>query len=563
MIKRWIALVLVLCMALSLVGCGKKQEQKQEKPIIAVEKDYTSENALSIYSAIDAAKKMKDFRFRYLVNTLDEESNDAKSNRLAMEGVCFASTKQASIKVKLEGKELTELVIDGNACYLNVKTCANTLAELMATLSQEDGKELSEELSTLAKGFETEFVRFELKEDIWTSLEGDTAAQVKSLLNGIYESVRKETEPLVTTEETTCTLSLTGESLLQTLRQLTEHMLGEQKNYEGFFVQWLQDNFSTELDELGWMPEDIVGNRWEDWNELDEKLGEQGETEDWSVSFVTCGDEQSGYTMDVTRLMDKHLNNYLELRPATAEPVSVPEQSVNHLDCVENLTYLLSDWQIYNNYAYQEDDYSSFTDEYDDGEGNAMLEQFLAQGDDEEESDTVETQAISGTKDIVLTAMTTEDGKALNVPILAKYNRAEVGNNEQGVNDVFISTDGYALEYTVLEGQELTNAAQRNAKLYESNYKNDWGYEITNKTSAVKTSADGKVAMAGMSYYDSDEEQDVTVITGAFAVDGTEEQIVGFDLFVYSKQVTEKECKAMQELFTYLGVEAPIELAKN
>lgn len=127
---------------------------------------------------------------------------------------------------------------------------------------------------------------------------------------------------------------------------------------------------------------------------------------------------------------------------------------------------------------------------------------------------------------------------------------------------MFQSSNGYVLEYVAAERRDLAKVAKENADMYAEDFRENWGYPTVTEPSQSILSANADAAMAGLAYHNVDVDQDVTVITGCLDVENSNEMLY-FDLFVYSKSVTDKEISAIGDLLQVLGTELPVEIIKN
>lgn len=566
MLKRVTALCLVFAMLLALVSCGVKSEGGDgSSSVQGVDKTYASDSAMDVFDAIQAVKNTKDCTFHLQMNTLDAESGEVSKTKYDLTGAWYTSTKQAYMEVSMEGEPFTTIVIDGNMLYVDAASAANALADRFAALDTEDSADYVEDLQASAQAFETDYLSFTLTEDPWTTLDGDSFSSMKQEMQTVYEAIQKSTQDQVKQEDSTCSITLGLGDLQDVFLTVTGSLTENKSAYQDFLTTYLEQNFDSFLTAAGGTPADYLDTRWAEYEELNSSLSSlaaDGSWNDWTMKLITCGDESSGYTLDFYDYNYKSMNYCLTVVPAEAADVQVPEKSSDHGNFDEQLATVYNNLNIYNNLAYGgvEDDYSDTYSDDEDADGSAAYN-----WDDLEDTEVVEeieTSAISDYQNIVSTDMVTDDGIAITVPVFAKYDYAEAGKTSQGVNDVFVNTDGYVMQYVSIDNQDSKTFVQENVDTYVSTFQEDWGYEITQQASDLVQSADGKVTAAGMGYYDTDEGQEVTVITGCIQVDGSS-YLMGFDLFLYSKSVTDNEIKSVQELFNYWGADVPVNLVKS
>ncbi|MCD7838308.1 MAG: hypothetical protein LUG65_05285 [Clostridiales bacterium] len=565
--NRIIAFVLALAMVLSLAGCGGSSSGDSSADSSAgstatVTKTYTSETALDVFETIEAVLALEDFTFTLQVNALDEETGEAASTNMTLTGEWYASVRQASLTVTMaNGETLTTMLVDGDQLYVDVVAASNYLSERFKDTDEVDSDYFVEELADLAESFPTDYILIQLQEDPWTTLDGSGFAAVKELLENVYKSVKKATADEVSTSSSTCTLSL-GLGTLQTqLLKVYESLVEDKSTYQDFLSDYINQNFSALLDASGWTMADLMDTIWSDYEETYEELVEldaYGDWNDWTMKLVTCGDEESGYTLDLTDCRDDSVNYCLNVYPAVEDAdltIDAPDESTEYSTMSEDVFTVFMDAIICRNYLEGFDD-DEDEEDYDDEDYEDYFD------DDEEEtvvSDELETTAIEGYDRLVATEMVTDDGVTVTIPVMKKYDTVEVESGESGVVDIFLYTSNYQMEYSniVTDSRSIEDITEENLEIFVSTFQEDYEYALTQEASDVVTAADGSACVAGMAYYDEDEECDVTILTGNIAVEGSD-YVIGFDLFIYNDSLSKKEKNSIADFLTYLGLEAPV-----
>lgn len=558
--NRIIALLLVLTMALSLAACGKSAPADSSAPDTPVEKTYTSDQAMDVFETIETVRELKDFTFDLQINAVDSETGEATKTMAVLTGECYASSKQAAFTATMpNGEVFTDVVVDGNLCYVDIVAAAKYLAGAFERMDDADGEFFRDELTELAKEFPTNYVTFQLKEDPWTTLEGEAFAGVKQLLADVYESIKKDTAAKVKTDSSTCTLSLGLGDLQKEWLKVTGSLTEEKAAYQEFLIGYIEDNFSDLLNASGWTMTDLMDTVWSEYEisyEDMSALEANGAWNNWTMKMVTCGDEADGYTLDFTKCDNKPVNYFLQAYPAEAQAIAVPEESTYYAESSEmagNVFGVYMDALTYRNLsAIEDDDLSEYAEEAELDDNGASV------------SDEIDTTPIEGYKRILATDMVTNDGKSVAVPVLAKYDSLEVQNIGTGVNDILQQTTGYDLEFSNINvsGRTPEEIVQQNVEIYADTFQNDYGYEITQDASSVVAAEDQSAYVAGMSYNDSDYGYEITVITGVIPVEGSDNAIA-FDIIVRSKPVTKNEVNSIQDFLTYLGLECPVTIIKK
>lgn len=552
--RRLISLLLAMAFALSLTACGQQKRQSGSSE----EKQYASDHGLNPFEAIEAIRNLKDLTFDLRVSTVNPETGETVRTKYTASGAWYTSTKQASLTVALEDQSvLTSAVLDGDRLYTDAATAANTLSEHFAALDGEEYQYDSQEMKEAAAAFSKDYVSFQLKEDPWTALESGGLSKTRADLKALYGTVEKGNRKRVSMGDLLGTLSLGLGDLQGTLLDITGNLLKYKSDYQAELAGVLSGGFEAVLNASGWDAEDLLEEKWTEYEETYETLAAlqtAGDYNGWTAKLETCGDEENGYTIDLTLNFDDPVNYFLNVYPAEAQPVAVPEESTDNGEVADEVLALYRGAKEY---------FAALSD-LSDSEGVELTEDEVKEnfGDTDSFSGKVETAPVEGYDSLLATNMVTDDGVRVTVPLLAVYDDLQGESIAEGVNDVFESSNGYVMEFVSMEKRDIEQAVGSNAKMYETEFKESWGYEITQTHSQTFVSKDRSAAVAGMGYYDSDEKQDVTVITGCIDVPDSEYMLC-FDLFTYSKSVTNQEISAIQDFLTYLGLEMPITVTQN
>lgn len=561
MLKQMTALLLALCMALSLAGCKKKVPVSEgtSSVVDVVGKEYASSHAMDVFETWEAIRNLKDKRFLMQISGVDSQTGDAGHEILRLEGNSFASLHQAVIQVTLEELPLTTIYVKENMLLLDVKTAAETLSEKylqLNTLDEEDKEGFREDLMKIAEDIPTDYAVFELAEDPWTSSESGAFSASREILKKVYESVKSSVSSKVKAEQDNCTLVLGAGDLQEQLLKLTGSLAGDKDVYEQSVIKTLNGCFEDVLIAYGMDAEDWFATKWEKYEELDEELNEleaSGIWKEWTVKAVTCGDEENGYTFDLVDRRDTPRDYCLSVYPAEAVELSELPEATASAEIADELAELYSYGEIFRDLRKQ----SVVSDD-------EKYENELSPSDLKDNQPTDEQFMISTSEkyqQIGYADFYTEDGKKVVVPVPLNYDEVEAERDGSAVVDIFLNNNGYVLEYSSVSARDIRKQVKDNMDIYEETFRDEYEYSIT-QIGDVKTSADGSTAIGGIGYYDEDLEQDVTILTASTAVKGSEYSVC-LDVFVYSRSVTDQDLSALNELLDALNVECPLTITKN
>lgn len=552
MFKRLTALLLVLSMLLSLSGCGKPKEKES-----AQERTYASTQPMDVFEALEAVRDLKDFTFELQVSRVNAETGELGKLRYKASGAWYTSTKQASIRLSLaDGSELTTLTVDGANLYADLGTAAATLKAKYEEL-QADG--YVQDMEGASARLSEDVVHFPLKEDPWTALESGRLSEGRASLRTLYNSIKQENARRVSMEQHVGKLSLGLGDLQGTLLDIAADLVRNKAVYQGGLSQVLTEDFGLILDEAGTDAQTLLDEKWSVYEETGEELYELQEAGDyngWTAKLLACGDKASGYSLDLTTSFNEPMNYLLSVYPAQAEPVEVPETRQELRDAAESAALVYLDGKQYLKEV-GKDEESELGTELTQEE----LKEAMGTEDEEESGEPVETAPMEEYPSLVSAMVYTSDGCSRRVPLIASYDKLE-GNDAESPSDVYQSSNGYVLEYVDADMRDLAQAAQDNAKMYAEDFREGWGYETLVEPGRAVLSQSADVAVAGLAFHNVDVDQDVTVITGCLEVENSQDMLY-FDLFVYSKSVTKKEMAAIEDLMHALGTELPVEILKN
>lgn len=545
MFKRLTAVLLVLVLALSACGKGKRDER------------YVSDRPMDVFAAIEAVRDLRDCTFELQVSQMDDESGELGALQYTLSGVWYASIKQARAELRLaDGTLLTTLSIDGSDLYADLGTAASVLETKYRELEEE---EYAAEMENAARDLKEGVVRIPLGEDPWTAWESGRLSQSREKLKELYQRVKRLNSRRVKMEDHVGRLSLGLGDLQNTLLEITGDLLENREVYQGELTKVLTEDFGLLLDHSDRDAGTRLEERWTEYEltrEEIEELQSTGDFNGWTVKLLACGDESSGYSLDLTMNFSEAKNYCLSACPAQASELEMPGAYVQVQDAAQYAMQVYEDASLYLE-QYQDGDVVGKMEELTDEELEDFFDASAA-----ESVETVTTAPVEGSSTLITTSITTSDGMQRTVPLLAHYDALKAEGSTNVAADVYQSSSGYVLEYVSTDERDLAKAARDNAEMYATEFKENWGFDIITEASQSVVSADGDVAAAGMAYHDSDLDQDVTAITCCLGVKNSSEMIY-LDLFVYSKSVTDKELQAMEDLMHYLGVELPVEIIKN
>ncbi len=553
MFKRMTALLLALSMLFSLSGCGKpKQDSTQGRT-------YASEQAMDVFEALEAVRDLKDFTFELQVSRVDAETGALGQTRYTASGAWYSSTKQASIQLRLPDESLlTTLTVDGANLYADIGTAADALK---AKFQEQGAEEYAQDMDSARTRLNQDVVHFPLQEDPWTALETGRLAESRESLRALYNKVKQYNARRVTMEQRVGKLSLGLGDLQSTLLDIAGDLERNKTIYQGGLEQVLTGDFGLVLDEEGTDAQSVLDEKWAVYEETGEmlyELQEEGDYNGWTAKLLACGDAEHGYSLDLTTSFNEPMNYLLSVYPAQAEPVKVPDAFVELSEAAESTMLVYVDGKIYLREAGRQ------TESEKGEEGEELTAEELEEAMDgaDESGVAVETAPMEDQPSLVTTSVYTSDGASRKVPLLASYDSLEGTGEEGAPTDVFQSSNGYVLEYVAAERRDLAKVAKENADMYAEDFRENWGYPTVTEPSQSILSANADAAMAGLAYHNVDVDQDVTVITGCLDVENSNEMLY-FDLFVYSKSVTDKEISAIGDLLQVLGTELPVEIIKN
>lgn len=550
MFKRLTALTLALTLLLTLTGCGRSRQTEDTQG-----RQFASETPMDVFEAIDAVRALKDFTFELQVSRVDADTGALGERKYTASGSWFTSTRQAAIEMKLgDESALTTLTVDGANLYADLGTAAAALQEHFEALGAE---EYAEDMRGVTARLSEDMVHIPLKEDPWTALESGRLSGSRAGLETLYQKVRQTNAKRVTLERNVGKLSLGLGDLQGTLLDIAGELVRNKALYQGELGRVLTEDFGAVLGETGVDADTLLDEKWAVYEETGEELSalqEAGDFNGWTAKLLACGDERSGYTLDLTLCFNEPVNYFLNVYPAQPKPVEPPRSAVELQDAAESVMLVWLDGKTYLNQTLtaQEEEL-----------GEELTEEELQEAVDEAgDGFAVETAPMEAFPSLVTARIYTDDGCSRTVPLLADYESLEGEGEEGRPVDVFQSSNGYVLEYVNAEERDLAETARANAEMYATEFRDGWGYDTVLEPTQAVVSAAGDVAVAGVAYHNVDLEQDVTVLTGCLSVENSHD-ILYFDLFVYSKSVTDKEIAAIGALMQALGVEQPVEIIKN
>lgn len=547
MLKRLTALLLALCMAFALASCGKKEPQP---PVD--EAKHASAQAMDVFQTLETIRHLEDMTF-------DLHVSHGETPVWAVSGSSYQSLHQAELQVELDGQPLTRLIVTDSQLLVNVRQMAECIGGRygeLASLNEEERADYQKEMADLVQDFPADYASFTLPEDPWSSVEQGGLSQAVDLLTEVYTSFKKDTASKVRTEKEGAVLTLGAGDLQKQLLRLTQSLEKQEDVFEKGIVTVLDEGFGTVLDAYGTDGENWFESKWEAVDQLSaelEELEESGLWTDRTIRLVTCGEEDSGFTVEFTHHGDEDRTYLLNVYPAQAEKGGGSVDSVPSQDIDQTLAELYAQSLFYR--TLRQNDSTSLEElpEGYESEGEDL--------DDLNESTRLESQPIEGRRYIESTVITTEDGVDVTVPVPAKYDTAEAEQDSGYVSDIFLASNGFEMEYSNLEYRGTEEMVRETLDAYNEIFPEDYGFPITQKAE-VTAREDGVFAVGGMGYLDKEKNQDVTIITGVLAVPDSE-YCIGVDIFLYSRSVTDQDISAIQELLEHLGVKCPVSIVKN
>lgn len=559
MVKRITSLILVLAMLLAfLTGCGGDSAIKSEHAEL-----YASSKGLSLFDTLEAIKGLKNFSFEMPVSVLPDGDDTQSELLYTASGVCYADTKQAHVAfTDGDGEPVTEIYVDGSTCYVNYSDAVGFVKSGYESL--EYAELLSEDIEALdaIQKDSSEYLSVELQEDIWTTLESDSTAAIRDMLSKVYKSIKRDMAEKSKDSKNTSSITVAGADLQAQVLKVLESLTNHSKDYTSFLENYLSSNFGELIDVSGWTPEEITGVYWADFENLAtdlSTLSAEGEWNDWSVNAISCGDEENGYTIDLTSTGSYNRNICLSVYPAEAEALEMPTDTVDYLSDLENAAYVYQAFRDYRRTILER--YRPET--MDEEDINLSDEDFL-EGLEEDDSITELTvNPISGYERISSALAATEDGVDQEVPVFSSYSSAEATASElsEGATDIYQEGDGFSLEWYSLDSTTRSpkQIMEDNITGYEEVYRDEWEYEILTKPVSILTSDDGKKAVGAFAYHDDEEDADVTMINAAVLVDGSEYALC-LEVRLYSDKMMNRDIKSVKDVLAYLDLEMPIDV---
>lgn len=559
MMKRVTSLLLVFALLLSLLtGCGSSKDASANAG------DYASSKAMSFFDTVEAIRDLKDFTFKMPVYALLDDEGTQGDLLYTLSGASYESTKQARFTFKdIDDNIITEFFVDGTTCYVDYGSAISFVrsgyeASEYADVLQEDIQAL-EDIRTDA----AQYLSIELSEDPWTTIHGDGAAAVRTLMGNVFKNVKKNLKDKVQMTKKTASLTVAGPDLQRELALVLENLL-ENADYQTFSAGYLADNFADFVDQCAWTPEELVSSYWSDFENLYMELYElmeEGEWVDWSVRTVSCGDETNGYTIDLLSKGRYSRSLCLSVYPAQAEPVTCPDAGdvMDYHEDIEDAAYIYQVFRDYRRTMLEAYNYEVFYE----GDEIDMDDADFEDGIDDSESAELTVKPIEGYERISSALAATEDGFDREVPVLTQYSSSEITESElsKGATSILQENDGCTLEWYSLDSSTRTptEILEDNLYGYQEVYGEEWEYPILNPPTKILTSEDGTAAVGGLAYHDTDEDADVTMINLAWLVDGSEYAMCA-EIRFYGGKIMNRDLHAANDLLKYLGLKMPMEV---
>lgn len=586
MLKKITALLLVMALALScLAGCGSRKNDSSSNDVT-----YVGEQPLSLYDTLEGMKEVKDRSIELSVSVPQEEGEEVLL--FTASGVSYASTKQAKMEFRdQDDKKITDILIDGSVCYVQYQ---DLIDFVIRTYENDEAKNsLTEDLEGLKdiRKDAPEYVSIQLQEDPWTTLEGDDMQTILDLLGQVYRSVKRDTEANSKENGDTYRFSLGGMDLQEQITKVLDSLLNHKQEYRDVLEDYLQDNFGDFLSACAYTAEEVLDLYWDDFEALQSQLEDQsnsGTWSDWQVTANTCGDEENGYTLDLTNKTKRNRHYVLQVVPAQAEAIKMPSKAEDYLKQPDNTSYVYYAFRNAKRLLTAPYDQTDTTDtepsdvdtneeepeiignetDFVDENGDGLDDNLWSTSDEPEESSgmDLELSPISGYERISSALAATDDGVDQTVPVFTDYTSSDVilSESSEGATTIYQKSKGYDLEWYSLDATTRTVAeiVDENLEGYEDVYGGERGYEILQSKTKATTSSNGRNAVAAMVYHDDEAESDVTMINAAMKVDNSDYALC-VEICLYSDDVMNKEINATKDLLQYLGLEMPIDVRQE
>ena len=586
MLKKITALLLVFALALScLAGCGSPKKSDAS----STETSYVGEEPLSFYDTLEGMKNVKDGSLSLSVSVPQEEGEDVLL--FTVSGVSYESTKQANLELKDgDGEKITDLWVDGDLCYVEYRELIDFVVRTYE--ENEDAAALTEDITGLKdiRKDAPQYVSIQLQEDPWTTLEGEDMQGLLDLLGQVYASVKRDTEDNSKENGDTYRFSLGGLDLQNQVAKVLDSLINHEKDYRTVLEGYLKANFADFLSACAYTEEEVLDLYWDDFEDLQSELDEQGDSgawPDWQVTADTCGDEENGYTLDLTSTGKYNRHYVLQVVPSEAKEISMPKKAEDYLEHPDQTSYVYYAFRNAKRLLtapYETVDEDTETTEPDDEEeepeiqgnetnfvdenGDGLDDNLWSTSDEPEEAPGMELElsSISGYERISSALAATEDGVDQAVPVFTDYTSADVilSDSSDGATTLNQKAKGYDLEWYSLDSttRTVSQIVEENLAGYEDVYGEDWGYEILQSKTKPTTSSDGRSAVAAFAYHDDEMESDVTMINAAVKVNDSDYALC-VEICLYSSDVMNKEINATKDLLNYLGLELPIDVRQE
>ncbi len=550
--KRIIAALLALCMPLALcTGCG-------------------SQNAVDrFFDTLEEIHSLKDYHLELTIS-----SDEARKNGVRISGDVAKSNEQANLTLTAYSEDQKEsgilnLVVDGSDVYLKLDDWANYVSARYGAMEvNQDANAIEAELlSDIAKDVGNNYIKVTAPENVFDLLSGSSQKDAVDAFSSWYQGLRTELKDAVGEKDDTYTLSLKGKELQTQLLARLDNLIVNEQTYRNA-LQPLLKSVEDSIIISGWTDIDVLDNMWSGYRERNtelESLEEDGKWNDESFTMTTAEKASDGaYQVSMTWKGDTERYVQANITPDDqAAEIAVPKNAVNYSEQAENLATVYMDSK---NLLHPQEQNIEETSEDDEGTKVDWDQWFQENPDDTKEgSSKLDLSAIKGYAHIRLTPMEVEAGKSKDLPVVTDYDYCEATFTDQGnANVIYLSSDSWEVDVYGLEaeGRSMKEILSESIKSYATTYKEDWGYEITQKASGVQKNSDGSAYVAGFSYYDEDKECEVTLVNLVTQMKGSS-YVVNYEFALFGNAVQKDNVVALKEFCDYFGLDVPVKIAQK
>ena len=556
--KRMTASILALCLLLStLTGCGHTP-------------------ADDFFDVIDAIIALDNYHLELTVSS-DQESK----NGFHLSGDIAETRNQAQLtltgfseQTKADGK--LDIVVDGDQVYVRPGAWATYLSKRFPSLGEgieRDSNALEGELlNDAAKDLGKSWYQLSAPEPVFDLLHGISHKDAYSALTGWYQGLRKSLKKDIQSENGIYTLSLEGDRLREQQLSRLNHLIEKEETYR----KALYSVFSGAEDAItasGWSDSDILDTMWSSYAERRETLNQSKKDKKEQKSKVTVSTHamSNDNTYQVSaEWTDGEVDRYLQASIQPAEQtvaVTVPKKAISYSEQAENLAMVFLDTRNLVLFRPGSASGSENVGDSDDGSGSIDWNKWAEEHPDDTQENSVdlETTAIEENKHTALTAMETEDGVQVELPIVTDYSYCDATAGEDGsTNALGLTSDAWQVDIYSLEkeGRSMQDILSESISAYVDIYQNDYEYEITQKPDKLQVNQDKTACTCGFRYFDTDQRCEITMVSIVHEVKNSNFVMI-YEFSIYSDQVKEDHITGLEELCAYYNLTLPVTIAQQ